>query len=138
IKQLARINSGYNEVKAQLNELEHQLSYCTITAPVSGAVSNIQNTLYGAALPGEPIFYIVDTEHLKVSFDVLENELAKYENGVSLSVSTLTFPSEKHTATVSAISPVIDSNGMAHVEATLPPHPHLMPGMTALVTLETP
>lgn len=138
IKQLARINSGYNEVKAQLNELEHQLSYCTITAPVSGAVSKIQNTLYGAALPGEPIFYIVDTEHLKVSFDVLENELAKYENGVSLSVSTLTFPSEKHTATVSAISPVIDSHGMAHVEATLPPHPHLMPGMTALVTLETP
>ena len=78
----------------------------------------------------------MDTEHLKVSFDVLENELAKYENGASLSVSTLTFPQEKHTATVSAISPVIDNNGMAHVEATLPPHPHLMPGMTALVTLE--
>ena len=136
IKRLARINSGYNEVTAQLNELEHQLSYCTITAPVSGAVSKIQNTLYGATLPGEPIFYIVDTEHLKVSFDVLENELAKYQNGVSLSVSTLTFPSEQHTATVSAISPVIDNNGMAHVEAILQPHPHLMPGMTAFVTLE--
>ena len=136
IKQLARINSGYNEAQAQLNELEHQLSYCTITAPVSGAVSRIQNTLYGAALPGEPLFYIVDMEHLKVSFDVLENELAKYQNGVILSVSTLTFPSEQHTATVSAISPVIDNNGMAHVEATLPPHPHLMPGMTAFVTLE--
>lgn len=137
IRRLARINSGYNEVSAQLNELEHQLSSCTITAPVSGAVSKIQNTLYGAALPGEPLFYIVDTEHLKVSFDVLENELAKYANGVSLTVTTLTFPEERHTATVSAISPVIDNNGMAHVEATLPPHPHLMPGMTAFVTLET-
>ena len=137
IKHLARINSGYNEAKAELHELEHSLSYCTITAPISGYVSQIRNTLYGAALPGEPLFYIVDIDHLKVSFDVLENELAKYENGATLSVSTITFPSEHHEATVSAVSPVIDENGMAHVEATLAPHPHLLPGMTAFVTITT-
>ena len=132
IKRLARINSGYNEAKAELNELEHRLSYCTITAPVSGYVSQIRNTLYGAAQPGEPLFYLVDIEHLKVS---LENELAKYENGASLSVSTLTFPSEHHKATVSAVSPVIDENGMAHIEATMAPHPHLLPGMTAFISV---
>ena len=135
IKQLARINSGYNEAKAELHELEHQLSYCVITAPVSGAVSQIKNTLYGAALPGEALFYIVDTEHLKVTFDVLENELAKYQMGACLSVSTVAYPSEQHSATVSAISPVIDGNGMVHIEATLAPHPHLMPGMTAFITI---
>lgn len=135
IKQLARINSGYNEAKAELHELEHQLSYCVITAPVSGAVSQIKNTLYGAALPGEALFYIVDTEHLKVSFDVLENELAKYQMGACLSVSTVAYPAELHSATVSAISPVIDGNGMVHIEATLAPHPHLMPGMTAFITI---
>ena len=138
IKRLARINSGYNEAKAELHELEYMLSYCTITAPVSGYASQISNTLYGAAKPSEPLFYIVDTDHLKVSFNVLENELAKYENGASLSVSTVTFPSEHHTATVSAISPVIDDNGMAHIEATLTPHPHLMPGMTAFITVTAP
>ena len=37
---------------------------------------------------------------------------------------------------VYAISPVIDDNGMVHIEATLPPHPHLMPGMTAFVTIK--
>ena len=138
IKRLARINSGYNEAKAELNELEHRLSYCTITAPVSGYVSQIRNTLYGAAQPGEPLFYLVDIEHLKVSFEVLENELAKYENGASLSVSTLTFPSEHHKATVSAVDPVIDDNGMVHIEATLEPHPHLAPGMTAFVSVVSP
>ena len=137
IKKLARVNSGYNEAKAELHELEHQLSYCTITAPISGVVSQIKNTLYGAALPGEALFYIVDTEHLKVTFDVLENELAKYQMGTSLSVFTIAYPSEHHSATVSAISPIIDSNGMVHVEATLAPHPHLMPGMTAFITIET-
>ena len=135
IKQLARINSGYNEAKAELHELEHQLSYCVITAPVSGAVSQIKNTLYGAALPGEALFYIVDTEHLKVTFDVLENELAKYQMGATLSVSTVAYPAEQHSATVSAISPVIDGNGMVRIEATLAPHPHLMPGMTAFITI---
>ena len=136
IKKLARINSGYNEAKAELHELEHQLSYCIIKAPVSGYVSKIQNTLYGAALPGEALFYIVDIEHLKVGFDVLENELAKYEEGAVLSVSTVTYPKEKHTARVSGINPVIDDNGMIHIEATLEPHPHLLPGMTAFVTIE--
>lgn len=135
IKQLARINSGYNEAMAELHELEHTLSYCSIVAPISGAVSQICNTLYGAAQPGEALFYIVDTEHLKVGFDVLENELAKYQMGVGLSVTTVAYPDERHTAKVSAISPVIDDNGMVHIEALLEPHPHLMPGMTAFVTL---
>lgn len=136
IKKLARINSGYNEAKAELHELEHSLSYCTITAPISGVVSQIKNTLYGAALPGEALFYIVDTEHLKVCFDVLENELSKFQMGASLSVSTVAYPAEEHPATVFAISPIIDSNGMVHIEATLAPHPHLMPGMTAFISIE--
>jgi len=136
IRKIARINSGYNEAKSELSTLEHELTYCTITAPVSGYVSKIQNTLYGAARPGEPLFYIVDMDHLKVGFNVLENELSKYTEGARLTVSTLTFPDEQHEATVSAISPVINDNGMIHIEATLKPHPHLMPGMTAFVTIE--
>lgn len=135
IKQLARVSSGYNEAKAELNELEHQLSYCTIKAPISGYVTKIQNTLYGAASPGVPLFYIVDVENMKVGFDVLENELAKYENGATLTVSTVTFPKEKYKATISGVNPVIDGNGMVHIEATLEPHPHLAPGMTAFVTI---
>ena len=135
IKKLARINSGYNEAKAELHMLEHQLTYCTITAPVSGYVSKIKNTLYGAALPGEALFYIVDIENLKVGFDVLENEVAKYLEGVKLTVSTVTFPDERYTATVSAVYPIVDSNGMIHVEAKLAPDPHLLPGMTAFVTI---
>ncbi len=136
LKKLARVNSGYNEAKAELHELEHQLSYYTVVAPISGYVLKIQNTLYGAAKPGEPLFFLVDIDNLKVSFNVLENELAKYQEGATVSVSTVTFPEEQHPATISALSPVIDDNGMANIEATLKPHPHLMPGMTAFVTIE--
>ena len=136
IKKMARISSGYNEVRAELHELEHELSYCTITAPISGAVIKIQNTLYGMAKPGEALFYIVDVEHLKVSFDVLENEVPRYWDGAILTVSTVAFPSEQHPATISAVG-AVDDNGMVHVEATLKPHPHLAPGMTAFVTVQS-
>ena len=135
LKRVARINSGYNLAQAELKELELELSYCTITAPVSGYVLKIQNSLYGAARPGEPLFYIVDIDHLKVSFDVLENEIAKYEMGAKVSATTVAYPNEHHPATISGVSPVIDKDGMIHVEATLEPHPHLLPGMTAFVTI---
>ena len=64
IKRQARVNSGYNIAQASLQQLEHELTYCTITAPISGAVSRLETTLYSAATPGVPLFYIVDTEHL--------------------------------------------------------------------------
>ena len=134
IKRQARVNSGYNIAQASLQQLEHELTYCTITAPISGAVSRLETTLYSAATPGVPLFYIVDTEHLKVCFDVLENELHKFPAGTSIQVISVAYPTEVHEATVSAISPVVEKNGMVHLEATLQPHPHLMPGMTAIVT----
>ena len=134
IKRQARINSGYNTAQASLQQLEHELTYCTVTAPVSGAVSRVETTLYSAATPGVPLFYIVDTEHLKVCFDVLENELQKFQQGTRIHVVSIAYPAEVHEAVVSAISPVVEKNGMVHLEAALQPHPHLMPGMTAIVS----
>lgn len=136
IRRQARVNSGYNTAKAALQQLEHELTYCTITAPLTGAVSRIEATLYSAAVPGVPLFYIVDTQNLKVCFDVLENELHKFQMGSKIKVVSLAYASETHDAAVTAISPVVEKNGMVHMEAMLKPHPHLMPGMTAIVTLE--
>ena len=77
IREMARINSGYNTAKAALRQMEHQLTYCTIQAPISGVVTQLNAVLYSAAVPGETLFRIVDTEHLKVCFDILENELQR-------------------------------------------------------------
>ena len=134
IRHQARINSGFNTAQASLQQLEHELTYCTITAPITGAVSRVESTLYSAATPGVPLFYIVDTEHLKVCFDVLENELRKFPLRTRIQVISIAYPDEVHEAVVSAVSPVVEKNGMVHLEAMLPSHPHLMPGMTAIVS----
>ena len=135
IRELARINSGYNTAKAALRQLEHQLTYCTIQAPISGVVTQLDAVLYATAVPGETLFRIVDTEHLKVSFDILENELQRFEKGSVITVTPISYPDDRHQARITAVSPVVEKNGMIHLEAMLTPHPHLMPGMSAIVTL---
>jgi len=135
IREMARINSGYNTAKATLRQMEHQLTYCTIEAPISGVVTQLNAVLYATAVPGEILFRIVDTEHLKVCFDILENELQRFEKGTVITVTPISFPDDRYQARITAVSPVVEKNGMIHLEATLTPHPHLMPGMSAIVTL---
>ncbi len=135
IREMARINSGYNTAKAALRQLEHQLTYCTIQAPISGVVTQLDAVLYATAVPGETLFRIVDTDHLKVCFDILENELQRFEKGTAITVTLISYPDDRHQARITAVSPVVEKSGMIHLEATLTPHPHLMPGMSAIVTL---
>lgn len=135
IREMARINSGYNTAKAALRQLEHELTYCTIHAPISGVVTQLNAVLYGTAVPGETLFRIVDTEHLKVCFDILENELQRFEKGTEITVAPVPYPDDRHHACVTAVSPVVEKNGVVHLEAALEPHPHLMPGMSAIILL---
>ena len=135
IREMARVNSGYNTAKAALRQLEHQLTYCTIQAPISGVVTQLDAVLYATAVPGETLFRIVDTEHLKVCFDILENELRRFGKGTAITVIPISFPDDRYQARVTAVSPVVEKSGMIHLEAILTPHPHLMPGMSAIVTL---
>ena len=135
IREMARINSGYNTAKASLRQLEHQLTYCSIQAPISGVVTQLNVALYAAAVPGETLFRIVDTEHLKVCFDILENELQRFEKGTVITFAPVSFPNDRHYASITAVSPVVEKNGMIHLEATITPHPHLKPGMSAIIAL---
>jgi len=135
IREMARINSGYNTAKAALRQLEHQLTYCSIQAPISGVVTQLNAVLYATAIPGETLFRIVDTEHLKVCFDILENELHRFEKGTEITLAPVSYPDDRHHARITAVSPVVEKNGVLHLEATLTPHPHLKPGMSAIIAL---
>ena len=111
------------------------LTYCTIQAPISGVVTQLDAVPYATAVPGETLFRIVDTEHLKVCFDILENELHRFEKGTEITVAPVSFIDDRHYARITAVSPVVESNGVVHLEATLTPHPHLIPGMSAIIAL---
>ena len=96
-------------------------------------VTQLNAALYATAVPGETLFRIVDTEHLKVCFDILENELHRFEKGTEVTVAPVSFMDDRHYARITAVSPVVEKNGVIHLEATLSPHPHLKPGMSAII-----
>lgn len=135
LREQARSSSGYNTAKAELNQLEHQLSYCTIVSPVTGVVSHRDAENYTMAVAGKTLFRIIDTDHLKVCFDVLETELHRIAVDTLINVIPISYPEDLHHVRITAVSPLVEQTGMVRMEATLPPHPHFKPGMTVIVTL---
>ena len=55
------------------------------------------------------------------------------EPGVSTTVAPYAFLEDRHHARITAVSPVVEKNGVVHLEATLTPHPHLKPGMSVII-----
>lgn len=135
LREQARSSSGYNTAKAELNQLEHQLSYCTIVSPVTGVVSHRDAENYAMAVAGKTLLRIIDTDHLKICFDVLETELHRISVGTFINITPISYPEDIHRVRITAVSPLVEQTGMVRMEATLPPHPHFKPGMTVIVTL---
>ena len=125
----------YLLAKAELNQLEHQLSYCTILSPVTGVVSHRDAENYTMAVAGKTLLRIIDTDHLKICFDVLETELHRIAVGTFINITPISYPEDCHRVRITAVSPLVEQTGMVRMEATLPPHPHFKPGMTVIVTL---
>lgn len=131
----ARIRSSLPVYEEQLKINRQQLEYCYIKAPVSGVVSDVAIHQHDLAQQGVPLFRIIDPGHLRVEFTILESEVCRFKVGSTVNVSTLAYPHEVHKATVTDIKPKVETTGMLFLRASLEDNLHLMPGMTAMVTL---
>lgn len=135
VKATARVKSGYNICKENLEHAQRQYAKRIVSAPVSGTVTEVNIQQYDMSKRGEPICRILDTEHTKVVFHILETELQRVTIGTKVRVRTIAFSKDIHTATVSVISPVVNQNGMVRIEAIMDDCKNLMPGMTAFVNI---
>ena len=104
-------------------------SHSFLTSTVSGLVISTKsdNEPFEAF---DPIVSVIDGTG--TSQHIAQTQLIAYAD----MVTPISYPDDRHQAQITAISPVVEKSGMVHLEATLTPHPHLMPGMSAIVTLE--
>lgn len=130
----ARIRSSLSMYEKELDLLNQQLQFTYIKAPVSGVLTDVNLHKHDLAQQGMPLCRIIDPEHLRVQFTILESEISHFAVGTQVKVSTMAYPNEYHDATVTEISPKVEANGMINLKATLADHNHLMTGMTAIVT----
>ena len=87
------INKEQLSLNAQLVSSLEQLSYRTLTAPVSGKIFDLQVSDKSVVSSSEPLLKIVPSKALQASQDILDSDIGFVRVGLPVSVSVDSFPS---------------------------------------------
>ena len=107
-----------------------ELSYTTITAPISGVVASRSIKSGNFVQINSPIIRIVDASRLEATLNVPEREIAKLKPGQAVGLAVDALPGKQFTGTVDRVAPVVDNGtGTFRVVASFPGNGELQPGM---------
>lgn len=125
------------EADAEL--MRARVNKMTIRAPFSGTLGLRQASVGDYVKEGQDIVNLESLDPLKVDFRLPELALSQLKNGQALQIVLDALPDRTYEGKVSAINPLIDSNGRAIVIRAQVPNRDgkLRPGMFARVRLFT-
>lgn len=83
---------AYKNAEAQVKALNKRLRNTSITAPISGTVTTRSFEYGSVILPGNPLVQITDISKLKLTIQVPEKDVAKYQVGQTLAVQADVYP----------------------------------------------
>ena len=107
-----------------------ELSYTTITAPISGVVASRSIKSGNFVQINSPIIRIVDASRLEATLNLPEREIAKLKPGQAVGLAVDALPGKQFTGTVDRVAPVVDNGtGTFRVVASFPGNGELQPGM---------
>ena len=129
--------------KAALEYAEVQLSYATITAPISGVISSVttqEGETVAAGLLAPTFITIIDLARLQVDAFVDETDIGRIKVGQKATFTVDTYPNKEFTGEVQAVYPkaVIQENVVNYdvvVKITDPDIELLRPDMTTNVII---
>jgi len=135
--EITAAGTGLKQAEAALGLAKEMLNNATITAPISGIVSQRFLDKGSMAAPGVPLFIIVDMDKVKAVVDVTEADIAKVSPGKEAYISVKALPKEQITGQITMISPTLKAmSRTVSVEVTIDNPSHkLKPGMFASVTI---
>lgn len=130
--------------EAQLRESRVNLSYATITAPISGVIGSVttqEGETVAAGLNAPTFVVIVDLDRLQVNAFVDEVDIGKVKLGQSVTFNVDAFPAQDFTGSVAAVYPsaTIQDNVVKYVVAIAVDDEDrglLRPEMTASVRIQ--
>ena len=130
------------QAKASLREVQVQLSYATITAPISGTIASVttqQGETVSAGLSAPTFITIIDLSRLEVDTYVDETDIGKVKVGQEATFTVASFPDKDFKGKVMAIYPkaIIQDNVVYYVTIISAENPEglLRPEMTATVNI---
>lgn len=131
--------AGLRQAKAAVELAETQLSYATLTAPISGYLSNIAYEPGDMTTPQKPFAVIHQINSVKINIKVTESDLGHIRSGQRCEIAVSAYPNEIFDGRVSNISPVIDPLTRTALVEILAENVdlRLKPGMFARVNIIT-
>jgi membrane fusion protein, multidrug efflux system len=114
-----------------------ELSWTTVTAPISGVVAERMIKPGNFVQANTPIFRIVDDSRLEATLNVPERELATLEAGLPVRLQVDALPGRAFEGRIDRISPVVDAgSGTFRVVAAFEGGGILRPGMFGRVAID--
>ncbi len=130
------------KAKADLDYAKAQLSYATITAPISGTIASVttqEGETVAAGLNAPTFITIIDLSRLEVNAYIDETDIGKVSVGQEAVFTVDTFPDVDFSGRVTAVYPraVLQENVVNYITliSIKNPEGRLKPDMTANVTI---
>lgn len=117
--QLEQYQMAYENAQNQLTQARKELSNTTITAPISGIVTNKMIESGAFVNVAMPIATVVDVSELKVNLKVPEKDVYLLKEGDTVIISTSVFPGELFEGKITFVSPKGDEAHNYPVEVSL-------------------
>ena len=114
-----------------------QLSWTSVTAPISGVVAERMIKPGNFVQANTPILRIVDNAQLEAELNVPERELATLEAGLPVTLTVDALPGRTFEGRIDRVSPVVDAeSGTFRVTAAFAGKGDLKPGMFGRISID--
>ncbi len=135
IIQRAKITSGYVSAEEQLERARHNFNKCSLYAPFSGRVANMDCKLYERA---DKFCTLIDDSYFDVEFNILEAEMGIGVVGQKVIVSPFVNEQKKYIGKVTEVNPIVDDKGQIKIRAKIKNQSgELIEGMNVRIILES-
>jgi len=123
--------------RAQFEAAELELSYTTVTAPISGVIASRDVKPGNFVQIHSPIIRIVDTGQLEATLNVPERDIARLGSGQPVELVADALPGQVFAGEVARVSPVVEAGtGTFRVVSTFSGAQGLQPGMFARLKIQ--
>jgi membrane fusion protein (multidrug efflux system) len=134
---LDQIKYDLENARAQHRLAKLELSYSTVTAPISGVIASRSIKTGNFVQINTPIFRIVDNSQLEATLNVPEREIATLRAGQPVILVADALPGRSFSGKVDRIAPVVDSgSGTFRVITAFEGGELLQPGMFARIRID--
>lgn len=136
VNDVDQLRYNLENARAQLRLARLELSYGTVTAPISGVVSSRSIKQGNLVQINTPIFTIVDTSRLEATLNAPEREIETLKAGQAVQLSVDALPGKVFDGRIDRVSPVVDSgSGTFRVICAFDGGGLLQPGMFARIRI---